>query len=1309
MKRIALILNFLLSFFLYGQTQLENQILNFESIDIEDGLTNNHVNSIFQSIEGAIWIGTHNGLNKYDGYNFTTINNKILKNSRIENIAEDTEGYLVISTSSSTMRMNKLSKNIYPITYFNQNNRKNSSLTGNASFKKTNTHNYIGSLENGLLVKPKGETIYSQTPLKIRNFIQYNYKINSIFIDQTENLWVLIDGLGIGYFDKLNKHITLIDKTIKDGMSIVVTTDNHYYIGTKDGIYSKSIKNKGNFKFQRFEKSILNLFLDSKNRLWATTDGDGLYLKSNNNNFSKITEKNNDIGLKSIAVRQIMEDTDGRFWCATIRSGILVLNSRKYPFHATYPQKLNNALSSNFFVSAVAEQDQHIYVGSDGYGIYLWDRDKSSFTPLYSNILSQKNITKIVIDKENNKWVSTWNDGIYVLDKNNKKIKHYRCFDHINKKYADDIWTVFLDSKQNIWASSFGNSGLYLFNKDVNAFQLISNELGNILCFAEEDENHLWIGNDTDLLKINKKGEILKKINFGYRLRTIYVDDKTLWVATEGGGLFEINKTTFTLKRYTEQQGMSNDNILQILVDKEKKMWLSTFKGLTKFDPITKISQRFIKEDGLQSNQFSYQASLVLSSGELLFGGIKGLNTFFAETIELKDPTYAPELSKIIINDIPVGEYLDDDQKIELEKNRLLVLPTEQFIQIEFSSFPYFSTSNITYETKLIGYDNEWVKLNHHPKINFNKLPPGKYTLQVKASLNNGISKSKQILNITILTPWYETVWAYIIYALIFVGALYFYIHIRKKSIKLEYNSKIIQLELTQEKKIAQERNNTFTELIREIKEPLTLVLNPLKSFISNTDETISSDVETAYRNAHKLHVITEQLSYKTRNEGYNEQLQLENCDITAIVNQEIDSIKRENNSINFHTDFSIAENETLILADRKKISLIIFKLYSYLIQHSESIQSIYSSIIQQEDQILCSINTVNPTITLNTTKLSKQEEKLFFQESGIGFQLIKELIELHNAKLDIILQNDIFIGFELFIPLKNWVIDKFVETSNNSSTSHDYSKNLPDKFIDSLNNAILGKVIIIDDNINIRKYIKNILIKNFTTFELEIATNAIDIIEEEKPSLVISEVFLDGSGYELCRTVKNSNHLKHIPIILMSAFGSNEDQIKAFEYGADEFVTKPFDYKLLLKRIQTLTEVRQFWKENYHNEIIQKSNFEGISKEDKVFVEKCISIIELNFSNPVFSAQELAKLSHISYSNLYKKVRALTKMTTSKFIRTIRINKAAELLINTNLNINQVSMEVGIQDLKYFREKFKEEYNLTPTEFIKKYKQNVQ
>lgn len=561
------------------------------------------------------------------------------------------------------------------------------------------------------------------------------------------------------------------------------------------------------------------------------------------------------------------------------------------------------------------------------------------------------------------------------------------------------------------------------------------------------------------------------------------------------------------------------------------------------------------------------------------------------------------------------------------------------------------------------------------------------------------------------------------LYIALLIIMVYTYVTIKKNKTKLLYEAKFAKLEVEKEREIGRKKIATFADIIQEIKTPLTFVVNPLKAYIQKYREDVSEDLLVAYQNASKLLVLADQLIEIKKGYSFSKPLKLERFDFCLLLQEESFAYQQWSGHelVNFDLDIPLAE--LWIYGDRQKIALVIFNLLSFVFQRLK-MEGTVSVTLKEHD---ADFEVLIWGFTSLTKKADASEQATLINllegsmdsDLGVGLILTRDFVKEHLGGLSYKIGDDGKTCMMLSLNKDRWYLRLHDMMWENQLLKHQLDEDVKmaanhmvPQHLSPLEITNKKTILVVDDNKVFRQYMRQIFKEDFHVFEGKDCQEAMRLIEKTNPNMVIAEVFMDGTGYQFCRDLKNNTKYTQLPIILISALSTTENQIQAIEAGADDFMAKPFDAEILIKRVHALMENRNALHDYFFKRITQRDkegwtdeNHGGISVEEKDFLEKCMTIIEENLQDHNFNAQVLASLCHMSYSNLYKKIRALSGLSTSAFVRAIRLRKAAELLSGSDLNINQIGVEVGIQDVKYFREKFKDLYGMTPSAYIKKYR----
>lgn len=1309
-------------------------------LDISDGLSNNSVTTIFQDSEGYMWFGTYDGLNRYDGYNFKVFRNRIndkksLPFNTIYNIEGDSKKNIWVGGSNGVCVYNKTNGTFLPVEYaFSNETPKPLKDIIHQMRSVSDNLLLIASQNLGLIIFENGSFIGKHIPLKVpgNRITVNNYDAIAIQDDKKKgNCWVFVRNAGICSYNYKAKSLKVVFPLFQEVKAMKLDPDGNLLLGTDEGLFLFNTKSAAlSENYFSTKLSVTDLLLDKKNEIWITTDGSGIYKVSGVSKKAIPANAIQDNQLaKSNSVWSLYEDRSGNKWFGSLRGGISMLsNTPKYFKSIKYNSK---DLVENFILSFCEDEKNNVWVGTDGAGLKYWDRKNNTYTS-YNNKLSSKFITGIVRDDHNEIWLSTWAGGVNRINPKNNVVTQYSCYNPFTKQIEKNIWFVYKDSKANIWASATNEGSLYLFDRQKNNFTLFDRSINNLQCLTETSDGKLWGGNYTSLFSIEKATKKSTKTNIGNPVRCIHEDkDKNLWLGTQEGGLLLFDRKTNTFKRLTTDDGLPSNTILRLLEDKEGNLWMSTYNGICRYDKKRKTFRNFSVNDGLQSNQFSFNAGLKLSSGAFLFGGINGFNAFFPEAIKGFNQKNNVLLSDFYVNNQPIEESKTD---LEWESGTIkeVNLPYDQTtLSLEFVALDYNNADKINYAYYLEGWDEQWNYVGQARKANYARLTEGKYVFKVKTTnFKGGWNKEVSLISIEVLPPWYRTWWAYALYLLAGIGAIFAYLEYHKNKEKLKYKVKIAELESKKEKEIAEKQSSMFTYISHEFRTPLSLIINPLKKAVqkeSVQNGSSGSDLAIAHRNARRLLSLVDQLLLFRKAENDADSLRLSPINVNTLCNEVYQCFVNQAKDKNIQYNFEIPDHEIVIIGDYEKIEISLFNLMSNAFKYTPIGGIINLKLAENDHEVQLEISDSGDGIDKKDIevifeKFRQVKSKVSIGTGfGIGLYIVKYFVDKHKGsvtctseigkgstfKLTFLKGNSHFDPVEILneIPQRSQLFDELIiddseennPVSNPSISENDFQKiMLTDK----------RTVLIIDDNVEIRAYLIKLFSDNYIVYSAENGQEGLKLTKKHMPDLVISDITMEEmDGLELCRKIKENNALSHIPVILLTASKNPETHLQGINDGADDYITKPFDDDILVARVDSLLRNRNNLRTYFLDSITLKENTQKVPQEYQEILKKCIDIVEANIHKRDFTIKNFALEMGMSHRTLYTKIKIISGQTLNAFIRSVRIRRAAMLMLTEDINIAQASAEVGFEDPKYFRQQFVKLFGMTPSEYIKKYK----
>ncbi|MGN6180217.1 MAG: hybrid sensor histidine kinase/response regulator transcription factor [Mucilaginibacter sp.] len=1311
-------------------------------LGIEQGLSNNSVTCIYKDHYGFMWIGTYDGLNKYDGDIFKTYRNiwgdsTSLGHNYISAIAGNSNT-IFVGTQKGVSCYDYSHAHFFPLSFVPLHDTVSHRIDVNVNSLITdrNDNIYIATDYTGLLV-------YNTLRKKCHQIAGINgksaYSVQALTISHNGCIFAFIKNTGLCIFNPATNRLQLLNNDVSAASCLLEDKSGNVWIGTENGLYILRSGEKTPVKFEGIKNkltsnNITDLKQDEKGNLWIATNGGGVNILNKQTGILSYFIPGHEQGaLRSGAISGIYIDDQHRKWIATLRGGINIFDDINKPFALFTHDPFNaNSVINNFILSFCEDQYHNIWIGTDGGGLSYWNTHTNQYSSFVHSTdpssLTSNFVVSILKDFKNQIWIATFSGGIDAYNPQTRSFRHYSCFNTATGNTDKNLWKLYEDAEHNLWVGSTRGDALYVYNRQADRFDLFDPRLTNIHTIFEDNLHTLWAGNYTQLIKIDKLHKNHQYYNIGYTIRAIVQDkNQNLWLGTGDGGLLLYNRQNNTYKRYTQADGLPNNTILNILVDDNNNLWCSTYNGLTEFVSATGRFINYSVPDGLQSNQFNYNAALKLSSGNMLFGGISGFNMFNPDSIK----TTASQ-PKLTITDLKIGntiteggnEYTNFKPAVALKR---ITLPYNQAtLAVDYTALEYSSPDKIKYAYYLQGWDHGWNYVGKLKTAYYTRLSEGNYILKIRATNTKGEWMREELdIPIKILAPWYRTWWAYLLYILITSAVIYRFWLYRIKQSKLKFEVQLANIRMEKEKDLNEKKLAFFTNVSHEFRTPLTLIINPIQDLLKQSGEK-NEDLNVIYRNARRLLGLVDHLLLFRKAESENAQMKVSKINFVTLCSEvfmcfsQQAKLKKITYTLEHDSDYIEA------YVDIEKIEISLFNLISNAIKFTPDGGNIKISI--EEDDRNIYVNIADDGIGINADIGDKlfdkfyqvKDKNLFKTGFGIGLYLVKVFINNHKGNISYYNNANGGTTFVMSLPKGN---SQF--TSEQLYETHSFDLNHINELIDNDNKEVVEEeqtndlellisnkqsIIIIDDNDQIRGYIKKLLQHDYTVFEACNPKDGLETIKKYLPDLIISDIVMEEmSGLDLCKLIKQDTTINHIPIILLTGDATPEVMLKSMEEGAVDFLKKPFEKEIFIARVKSVLRSKAELQNYFYKEITLKNNTRNISDENKDFLYNCIEIIERNLTDANFDVDMLAKSLFISYPTLFKRLKAITGQSVNNFIRFVRLRKAAELLIQTNCNVNEVAYQVGLNDTKYFREHFKKQFGVNPSDFIRKHRANFQ
>ncbi|HMF71508.1 MAG TPA: two-component regulator propeller domain-containing protein, partial [Flavitalea sp.] len=959
------------------------------------------------------------GLNRYDGYQFKIFrnswgDNRSLVNNHIKSIMA--AGNIVyVGTQKGLMFFDYADSQFHQVFYHLSGQRVKKVTSGINQILSDGVGNiYVATESLGLLRLSKLDTVAEQIAYKN----QTDVSIQGITFDQSNKLWLFVKGAGLCQYEGKTGDLKLADNSLNFSNCLISDRSNHIWIGTDSGLFiyepeTKRIRKFENLQHKLSSPNIFNLTLTKDGDIWISTNGGGVDIWNSSSDRLRYLAPGEGAGsLRSGAVTAVYEDNESRKWVTTLRGGVNIIDNQNIPFHLFNHDAFNkNSVVNNFILSFCEDEKHNVWIGTDGGGLSYWDIKSNHFVNYTHQsgrgFISSNFVVSIIKDYTNQIWVATFSGGIDVFESNNKRFKHYACYNPVTKREEKNFWKLFEDAQHRLWAGSTWEGSLYLFNRAKDRFELFDRRLTNIHTIFQDHAGRLWAGNYVQLINIDILNKRHQRYYIGQPIRAITEDSqKNLWIGTEGGGLIRYNTDKNTYKRYIEADGLSSNSVLNILVDQHDNLWCSTFNGLSKYSSKTHRFANYYSSDGLQSDQFNYNAALKLTSGQMLFGGLRGFNMFYPDSIQSYVHQPRLQLTDFKVNNVSIEDKFTYSHHQPIYDLKTITIPFSQAtLMINYTALEYSFPDKIAYAYYLEGWDHNWNYVGKLKTAYYTRLNEGKYLLKIRATDTEGAWSSKPlVITIVVLPPWYRTWWAYIIYFSLAAGISYSFWLYRIRQTKLKYEIRIANLEKEREKEVNEKKLSFFTNVSHEFRTPLTLIINPIKDLLQQSKDN-KEELNIVYRNAKRLLGLVDHLLLFRKTESENTVLDIRKINFTTLCRDVYTCFAHQAKIRRIDYRFESA-NEIEAYVDKEKIEIALFNLISNAIKFTPAGGSIHIRLTQDADSIYFEIADSGVGITADVGE--KLFDKFYQVKDanslktgfGIGLYLVKKFIESHQGTI---------------------------------------------------------------------------------------------------------------------------------------------------------------------------------------------------------------------------------------------------------------------------------------------------------------------
>lgn len=1368
-------LKFTLIIFLFLSTKIYAQEINFKHLSGDDGLSQNFVSCILQDSKGFMWFGTKDGLNRYDGYGFTVYQHNpfdttTISDNFITTLFEDSRGNIWVGTLNGSLNcFEKATEIFHHIIY-----RSNTFAANNSEEIKSISED---SLKN-IWVATRGEGVFKLS-LKRKNSFEFKYKqfssqsnkanrlnsniVSTLFFDSNGVLWLgTLNGLD--RFDVNNEKFTHYQLQIKNPKAPANYFDNSVYsihessngnlwLGTLSGLVEFD-RQTGSYKlfphhydvYRYGWGNILQIVEDASGKMWLATSGELMRFDPKTNSYDYF--RNDFLNPSSISYNSIASlyiDKAGILWVGTAGMGIDLYDQKINRF-STFIKKNNSSRITGFSVRCVLEESEDIiWISTDV--LFRWNRKTGEIKSYETdsnrpNDFGNTGAWSMIKSHDGKIWAAT-NEGVYCYDPSNNKIRQYK-FNIADKSGLPqkEVYAVFEDHQNNLWAAT-ESYFCKLVDVDRGIFEnyryletLPYNQRTRPVIYQDAKEN-FWIGTRTGLMLFDYQ----KKSFYTYKndpqkpnslnneiINSICPDplipDSVLWIGTSGGGLNRFNIADGTFKHFMEKDGLPNNVVYGVLYDEKGSLWLSTNKGLSKFNPYKITFRNYTVNDGLQSNEFNTGAYFKSKSGELFFGGIKGLNHFYP--VNIVDNPFVPEISILSVN---VRNFSTQklyaqllEQYSSQSKDKLILSYDNDVISFEFAALDYSAPEKNMYAYKLENFNDEWIYSGTKNTATYTNLKPGDYIFRVKGSNNDGLWNEKGVaFYFTINPPWWRTWWAYSLYGMLLLSALYFLRRYELNRLKLKNQLRLEKVETDALRNLDYLKSHFFENLSHEFRTPLTLILGQIETVMtSNIENKEKGKLQVANRNARRLLNLINQLLDLSKIEAGSMELNSEQHNIVSFIKSLFYSFESLAETKKITLKFESTAENIPVIFDPDKMEKVFNNLLSNAFKFTppEGKINIY---IKKNDSKFVEIYIRDTGIGIPGNRIKHIFNRFYQVDSsttrdqegtGIGLALTVELVELHKGKIEVTSKEGEGSEFIISLPIGDIKIakeslvefstDRFIEKNGlNEFEIQEENLNQHLNVGDSKNEIVL----IVEDNKDVRAYINEQLGNDYSILEASNGKEGYLLAQNKIPDLIISDIMMPKmDGYQFCKAIRADEKTSHIPIIMLTAKAGLDNKTEGLETGVDDYLTKPFSAKELRVRVKNLIYLRSQLRKRFSKATIIKPSEVTVVSVDQDFLQRVIKSIETNIENEQFNVDKLSTEINMSISQLNRKLNALVDQPAGQLIRSLRLQRAADLLKQNAGTVAEICYKVGFNDQAYFSRAFKKQFNCSPSDYKKNF-----
>lgn len=1342
----------------------KEQTVSFQYLSKKEGLSHTSVFSIVQDGSGFMWFGTRDGLNKFNGYQFEIYRNDTTHNSLagndiralyadtvhhrlwagtisglscydpstdkfqnyyhdekdpssltsnvIRHIYRDSKGRLWVGTSVGLSLFDEKT-NSFERFYFANNNSPHQGSNDIEVILEDADGELIFGTANGLYTLQETESTYSFNRLPLPPSVwPADIHVKSMLEDEEGNLWLGALKDGVAYWNRAAHTMTVYrnEKNDINALSnnniraICLDRKGDLWVGTFDGL---NVLKKGTSEFLRYKK--------------AATGNDGL---SDN------------------SIRSLYIDQRGSLWVGSYYGGINHFDENYNRFTNFHYAPSGNGLGADVVSSFEEDPLGNLWIGTEGGGgLNYYDRTNSQFKQYQAqreagNALSGNSVKQLLLDG-NQLWIGTFQAGLNLLDLETETFRHYQHDPLVENSLAHDNVYGLKRRGDYLWILTYGG-GLDLLDLEQGRFHnfrhnaedstSLSSDLTRV--FLETQDGQCWIGTERGVNKVflGKDGfpDRFEAFLTGEKIYALQEDSKQqVWIGTISSGVYRLEPKSGKLDHFTVADGLPGNTIFGILEADNGDYWISTNNGLSRYNPDLGTFTNYNFSNGLENLEYNFNAYYKTRSGELLFGGIDGFTLFDPEKIlanEFIPPLVFTQLKKNN-SAVVIGEEGSCLERSINETQSITFKYNEANFTLGFAALDYFSPENNHYAYKLEGLDREWKHSVGETEATYTIQREGTYVFRLRGGNSDGVWNSEErALEIIVLPPPWRSWWAYLIYLALVSGLIFGLI----RFVRLRHKLQLEQVAKQQQEELTEMKLRFFTNITHEFRTPLTLILGPLQDLLRREKhpEPVFQQLSLIERNAQRLLNLVNQVLNFRKLVTDHETMKIVHSDFVNFVG-EIFLPFQETAKLKNVTYVFVPEVPSIDLwFDQDKLEKVFFNLLSNAFKFTSPGGEISLSITETDEYVEVKVRDNGVGIS---PELEGQVFKRFYEKSslahsnlkstGIGLAISKQMVELHHGKIFVEPtrgHNEEKAQGATFVVQLLKGRDHFSDTD----IYNDYAD--PDKTADyepmlampvilptiqeqeGTPPAEAPLLLIVEDNPEVRSYIEQIFSEQYRLVIAENGMKGLKMAKKHLPDLVISDVMMpEMDGITFCGKLKTDLEISHIPVILLTARTASLFKIEGLRIGADDYITKPFHPEELALRVRNTLQSRKEARDKFARVLNFDPKEINITSADEHFLNNALQFVEDNMNNPELTVENFAHEMAVSRPLLFIKIKALTNQTPKNFVKSIRLKRAAQLLVQGKFRVTEVADHVGFRDPRYFSKCFQKQFDQTPSEYM--------